>query len=245
MTAIEHASTKPSVALIPAGNVVLTGDLHLPKDPVGVVLFAHGSGSSRLSPRNQFVAKRLQAGGLATLLFDLLTPTEEALDRQSACLRFDIEFLAQRLIHASEWVLTQTATRQLAPGYFAASTGAAAALVAASRLGVAVQGIVSRGGRPDLAGEALRRVSAPTLLIVGGLDEQVIDLNRVAYAELSCIKDLQIVPGATHLFDEPGTLEQVADRALTWLQTYLRARAQDSSRQSGDNIQNVATDDLA
>lgn len=203
---------------IPAGSVSLTGDLIVPAHASSVVLFAHGSGSSRLSPRNTYVASVLQQAGIATLLFDLLTHEE---DRDYAT-RFDIELLTRRLLAATTWVKQQPQTRNFKIGYFGASTGAAAALQAAAELGNGVDAAVSRGGRPDLAGEAaLRKVSAPTLLIVGGHDDEVIELNEQAYALMDCEKELAIVPGATHLFEEPGTLEQAAHKAANWFVLHL------------------------
>lgn len=204
-----------------ADNIILEGDLHIPSGASGIVLFAHGSGSSRHSPRNQFVANMLNEAGLATLLFDLLTADEERKDRYTAQLRFDIRLLSQRVIEATEWLSHQETTRTLPVGYFGASTGAAAALVAAAALPATVRAIVSRGGRPDLAGQVLTRVQAPTLLIVGGEDTQVIELNRLALALLPGDKRLEIVPGATHLFEEPGALEQVARLACDWFTRYL------------------------
>jgi putative phosphoribosyl transferase len=198
-----------------AGDAVtLEGMLGIPPNASGIVIFAHGSGSSRHSPRNNYVAGVLREAGLATLLFDLLTEEE---DRVYAT-RFDIDLLTRRLVAASRWIDAQPRARGLTVGYFGASTGAAAALDAAARLGSSVGAVVSRGGRPDLAG-SLDRVLAPTLLIVGGLDTEVIALNREAYAQLHCEKELTIVPGATHLFEEPGTLERAAELASRW---YIR-----------------------
>lgn len=207
---------------IPAGWVSLEGDLTIPQAARGVVLFAHGSGSSRHSPRNQMVARQLNAAGLGTLLMDLLTPNEEAIELQGGMRRFDIDLLVERLVHALDWLTVTQRTSALPIGLFGASTGAAAALVAAAMRPLVVRAVVSRGGRPDLAGSALPQVRAPTLLIVGGNDEQVIALNRQAYAQLSCEKRLDIVPGATHLFDEPGTLEQVAQLATEWFLRHLQ-----------------------
>jgi putative phosphoribosyl transferase len=207
---------------IPIGNnITLWGDLHIPTQPHGVVLFAHGSGSSRHSPRNQFVAQVLQKAGFATLLMDLLTLKEEEQDRYTAHLRFNINLLGERVAAATDWLLQNAATGNLKIGYFGASTGAAAALVASVEHLPAVRAIVSRGGRPDLAGDALPRVQAPTLLIVGGLDKQVIELNRAAFSQLQHEKRIEIVPGATHLFEEPGALEQVAQLACRWFMHYL------------------------
>jgi dienelactone hydrolase len=185
------------------------------------VLFAHGSGSSRFSPRNRFVAQVLRDGGLATLLLDLLTPEEEEVDEETAQLRFDIGFLAKRLLGAARWLRQDADASRLPFGYFGASTGAAAALVAAAEGPDLVQAIVSRGGRPDLAGSALASVHAPTLLIVGGRDDIVIELNRRAFAELACEKQLEVVPGATHLFEEPGALDRVAKVARDWFEQHL------------------------
>jgi dienelactone hydrolase len=204
-----------------AGDVDLEGDLVVPAGAGGIVLFAHGSGSSRHSPRNRSVARVLQSGGLATLLIDLLTPEEDAIDQRTARLRFDIGLLAGRLVGATEWLAEQPATRDLRIGYFGASTGAGAALVAAAERPNAVHAVVSRGGRPDLAGPALPRVLAPTLLIVGERDRQVIPLNEQALAQLRCVKRLEIVRGATHLFEEPGTLEEAARLAREWFERYL------------------------
>lgn len=209
---------------ITAGRVTLDGDLSIPPDASGVVLFAHGSGSGRHSPRNQLVARRLQQAGLATILMDLLTPEEEAVDRQTAHLRFDIGLLAERLIGATDWLIDTPATAMMRIGYFGASTGAAAALVAAAERARQISAVVSRGGRPDLAGSALARVQAPTLLIVGGEDVPVIPLNESAFAKLSlppAAKRLAIVPGATHLFEEPGKLDEVAHLAADWFAHYL------------------------
>jgi dienelactone hydrolase len=206
---------------IPAGSVTLHGDLARPDDCRGIVLFAHGSGSSRLSPRNRYVAGALREAGLATLLMDLLTEDEESVDRRTAHLRFDIALLAERLVAATSWLAAEPATRGLAIGYFGASTGAGAALVAAARRPEVVRAIVSRGGRPDLAGDALGRVKAPTLLIVGGHDMPVIDMNRDAMTHMRTEVKLEIVPGATHLFEEPGTLEVVARLARDWFVRHL------------------------
>jgi pimeloyl-ACP methyl ester carboxylesterase len=196
----------------------LPGDLEIPEGPVkGLVIFAHGSGSSRLSPRNQFVARQLHARGLATLLFDLLTD-EEARDRRNV---FDIPLLALRLGVALEWQKIRPELARLPAGLFGASTGAAAALVAAAHFAERVGAVVSRGGRPDLAGTALPRVRAPTLLIVGGADVEVLELNREAAAKMTCEHELRVVPGATHLFEEPGTLEAVAALAADWLAVHL------------------------
>jgi putative phosphoribosyl transferase len=217
---IEDRSEERVVRVV-AGPVTLEGNLTLPAGARGVVLFAHGSGSSRLSPRNRYVARLLNEGKLATLLIDLLTPDEAVIDVQSAHLRFDIGLLAERLIGATDWLIQYPDSRHLRVGYFGASTGAAAALVAAAERPRVVGAIVSRGGRPDLAGPALARVQAPTLLIVGGDDTPVIELNRQAFTQLRGEKRLAIIPGATHLFEEPGALEQVAWLAREWLERYL------------------------
>ncbi|HEV8583332.1 MAG TPA: dienelactone hydrolase family protein [Methylomirabilota bacterium] len=203
-----------------AGPVALEGDLSVPEAAVGIVLFAHGSGSSRLSPRNRHVAHVLNEGNLATLLVDLLTADEEAIDARTGHLRFDIGLLAERLIGATDWLARQPDTRDLRLGYFGASTGGAAALAAAVER-PAAGAVVSRGGRPDLAGPALAHVHAPTLLIVGGADPQVLELNRMALAELRGEARLVVVPGATHLFEEPGTLDEVAWLARRWFARYL------------------------
>ena len=203
---------------IPAGGATVEGMLEIPERAVGLVLFAHGSGSSRHSPRNNYVAGVLRQAGVGTLLMDLLTPEEDR-DYER---RFDIALLTQRLLDAARWVVSQAATRELPLGFFGASTGAAAALEAAAVLGADARAVVSRGGRPDLASEqALSTVSAPTLLLVGGYDGEVIDLNQLAYDQLRCEKKLVIVPGATHLFEEPGTLEEVARQAAAWFGQHL------------------------
>jgi len=201
---------------IQAGPATLAGNLSIPDDAAALVLFVHGSGSSRHSPRNQFVARRLNRSGLGTLLFDLLTPQEELVDSRTAEHRFNIGLLAERLVHATNWAKQQQPARNLRIGYFGSSTGAAAALVAAAQLPDDVGAIVSRGGRPDLAGEFLPKVKAPTLLIVGGEDDVVIELNEKARAQMRGEVKIEIVPGATHLFEEPGTLERVADLASDW-----------------------------
>jgi putative phosphoribosyl transferase len=206
---------------VPAGDATLEGDLVVPEQATGVVLFAHGSGSSRYSSRNRFVAGELQAASLATLLIDLLTPEEEAVDQHTAHLRFDIPLLADRLVAASRWLGRELSTRALQVGYFGASTGAGAALVAAAAEPERVGAVVSRGGRPDLAGNALPLVQAPTLLIVGGLDLQVLELNRAAMARMRAETRLEVVPGASHLFEEPGTLEVVARLARDWFLRHL------------------------
>jgi len=207
-----------STVHIPAGPVELDGELILPPSAKGVVLFAHGSGSSRFSPRNTYVAEVLQKRGIGTLLFDLLTREED----QTYETRFNITLLTQRLLAATAWLQSNTKTQTLSLGYFGASTGAAAALQAAASMGDKIAAVVSRGGRPDLAGEvALRSVTAPTLLIVGGADYGVIELNQQADALLNCEKKLTLVPGATHLFEEPGTLQQAASKAADWFVQHL------------------------
>jgi dienelactone hydrolase len=206
---------------VSAGSVTLDGDLSVPERARGVVLFAHGSGSSRLSPRNRHVARLLNEAKLATLLLDLLTPDEEAVDLRTAHLRFDVGLLAKRLVAATDWLTQRPETRYLRVGYFGASTGAGAALVAAAERPEVVGAVVSRGGRPDLAGPALARVRAPTLLIVGEADYLVIGLNREAFAKLKCERRLVIVPGATHLFEEPGALDEVARLAREWFERHL------------------------
>jgi len=210
---------------ISAGRVTLDGDLSIPSHAHGVVLFAHGSGSSRFSSRNKHVAELLRESGFATLLIDLLTPSEEDIDRRTGEYRFDIGRLAERLVDATEWLGSDEATTKLPVSVFGASTGGGAALVAAAEIPEGIASVVSRGGRPDLAGEALQRVRAPTLLIVGGNDEEVLELNREALAQLSAPSRLEVIPGATHLFEEPGALDEVARHAAAWFETYAaRAR---------------------
>ena len=206
---------------IPVGNVEVEGNLTLPSGAIGVVLFAHGSGSSRFSPRNQFVAKEFNKSKIATLLFDLLTPEEEEIDLVTAEYRFNIGLLAQRLIGATEWLRNDPTTKNYKFGYFGASTGAAAALIAAAKL-PDISAVVSRGGRPDLAAEYLPKVMAPTLLLVGGWDTEVIELNQQAMDQMVAEKRLEIVPEATHLFEEPGKLEVVAKLSAEWFLKYLK-----------------------
>ena len=206
---------------IQAGRAVLSGNLTIPQNAIALVLFAHGSGSSRHSPRNQFVAHTINDAGLGTLLFDLLTQDEEATDTWTREHRFNIGLLAQRLVHATKWAKHQEETRDLRIGYFGSSTGGAAALVAATELPQDIGAVVSRGGRPDLAGDALPKVEAPTLLIVGGNDDIVIELNEMARDQMKCEVKLEIVPGATHLFEEPGALEKVARLASDWFSRHL------------------------
>lgn len=217
------AQTTARLVGIPSGPVRLEGELNVPAGARGLVLFAHGSGSSRHSPRNQYVARLLREAGQATLLFDLLTPEEESEDIRTRRLRFDIGLLARRLADATRWAQAQPETAGLRVGYFGASTGGGAALVAAAELGAAVDAVVSRGGRPDLAGEALPRVNSPTLLIVGEWDDLVLALNRKALDCLNCEKELEIVPRASHLFEEAGALDKVAKLAAAWFKKYLRA----------------------
>lgn len=209
--------------IVRAGRTSLDGTLTLPRDARSLVIFAHGSGSSRHSPRNRFVAGALNEAGLGTLLFDLLTPEEEAADERTRHLRFDIPMLARRLTEVVDWASLEPSTHTLPIGLFGSSTGSAAALISAAARPAAVHAVVSRGGRPDLAGRMLPRVQAPTLLIVGGRDEPVIDCNREASRELACPWRLEVVPGATHLFQEPGALEQVAKLAADWFGRHLSA----------------------
>ena len=210
---------------IEAGPAVLSGNLTIPENAVALVLFAHGSGSSRHSPRNQFVARTLNHAGLATLLFDLLTPNEEVTDVHTREHRFDIGLLAERLVQGTKWAKQQAQTRDLRVGYFGSSTGGAAALVGAAAIPHDIGAVVSRGGRPDLAGEALPKVGAPTLLIVGGNDDVVIELNEMARDQMRCEVILEIVPGATHLFEESGALEKVAKLASDWFVKHLTAQS--------------------
>ena len=213
--------THASLVHIPAGRATVEGMLEIPDEAVGLVLFAHGSGSSRHSPRNNTVAGVLRAAKVGTLLMDLLTPEEDT----DYAHRFDIGLLTRRLLDAARWVGEQAETKTLPLGFFGASTGAATALEAAAALGAGARAVVSRGGRPDLASpQALAKVTAPTLLLVGGYDDVVIDLNQQAFDQLGCKKEMVIVPGATHLFEEPGTLEAVATRAAGWFAEYLPAR---------------------
>ncbi len=216
------SSVEETAVRIPAGGVHLDGILAIPEGTASVVLFVHGSGSSRLSPRNRQVAGVLQDHGIATLLFDLLTPEEAAAVGEGR--RFDIPLLAQRLGHAMDWVLAQPSTKRCVLGLFGASTGTAAALVATAAKPSQVNAIVSRGGRPDLAADAIRKVRVPTLLIVGGDDPEVLGWNREAYDELRCLKGLEVIPGAGHLFEEAGALERVSLLALEWFSHYLKGQ---------------------
>ena len=211
----------PTFVEIHLGSVKLEGNLSVPEDSVGIVLFAHGSGSGRLSTRNRFVARELNQKGIATLLFDLLTREEEEVDLQTAHLRFDISLLSQRLGNTTDWLLKNPKVSNLNMGYFGASTGAAAAIVAAAERPSTVKAVVSRGGRPDLAGPSLGSVRCPTLLLVGGYDDVVIDLNKEAMAQMKSTKKLIIIPEATHLFEEPGKLAEVAQHASNWFLQYL------------------------
>jgi pimeloyl-ACP methyl ester carboxylesterase len=206
---------------IPVGEIVVEGTLTLPPGAKSVVLFAHGSGSSRFSTRNQYVAKELNKATIGTLLFDLLTQEEEETDIVTAEYRFNLPLLAERLIGATEWLKNDPKTKRLAFGYFGASTGAAAALIAAAKFPSEISAVVSRGGRPDLAGKYLPNVVAPTLLLVGGLDTEVIELNRLAMNQMTAEKKIVIIPGATHLFEEQGTLEEVAKVSIDWFLKYL------------------------
>ena len=207
--------------LMPVGEVSLDGELQIPPNAAGLVLFAHGSGSSRLSPRNQFVARMLREAGLGTLLFDLLTREEEMIDSFTRHLRFDIVLLCERLVAATRWLETVDAARGLRVGYFGSSTGGGAALMAAAKLGESIGAVVSRGVRPDLASAWLPKVKSPTLLLVGELDTVVIDLNRDAMRQMTCPTELRLIPDATHLFEEPGALEAVAHEAAHWFHDHL------------------------
>ena len=220
---IQYVADTDFPIVITTEDVSLDGLLHVPRQAVGLVLFAHGSGSSRLSPRNQFIAHVMQKHHFATLLFDLLTPEEDVVDETTLSYRFDIELLARRLKAATDWAIDNAILHKLPIGYFGASTGGGAALLAAAQPHAVAKAIVSRGGRPDLAGRhALVLVDAPTLLIVGGNDEPVIELNQSAYDQLNCEKEMAIVPGASHLFEETGKLEEVARLAVEWFEKYLK-----------------------
>jgi len=223
MSELSSKSKSSNEIRIPINSITLEGNLIIPEGAKGIVVFAHGSGSSRFSSRNRYVAQELQKEGLGTLLFDLLTAEEERIDMVTAHLRFDIDLLATRLVEVTNWLLNNPDTKKLNIGYFGASTGAAAALIAAKEHANTVKAVVSRGGRPDLAEKALPDVKAPTLLIVGGEDFQVIEMNQWALDRLKAgQKELKIVPGATHLFEEPGTLEEVANLAGEWFKRYLQ-----------------------
>lgn len=229
------ASSSEEEVQFKAEDATLNGSLHLLGAPeaAGLVIFAHGSGSSRFSSRNRQVARHLQSAGFGTFLFDLLTEREEYEEAHTGHLRFDIEFLANRLGHATRWARANPRTQHLPFGYFGASTGAAAALVAAAIEPAGVGAVVSRGGRPDLADQHLPRVQAPTLLIVGGDDEAVIPLNQIAFAQLRCTKRFEIIPGATHLFEEPGALEEVAQFAAAWFDAHLRMGEPHAFKENG------------
>ena len=218
---MRKATVEEKEVTIPVGKAVINGNLTVPHGAKGIVLFAHGSGSSRFSPRNTRVAREINEAGIATLLIDLLTEEEEAIDVSTGEFRFNIDLLAQRLVHATEWVKKNPDTKSLSIGYFGASTGAAAALIAAAKLPEQVKAVVSRGGRPDLAGEHLPNVKAPTLLIVGGDDTEVLELNRQASQQMTSERKIVVVPGATHLFEEPGKLEEVARLAISWFSKHL------------------------
>jgi dienelactone hydrolase len=225
-----HATTSLRAVQIPDGTAILHADLRLPANPLGLVVFAHGSGSSRLSARNRQVAEALDDAGLATLLLDLLTREEESIDQFTREFRFDIPRLGRRVVAAIDWAIEQPELRRLPIGYFGASTGAAAALIAAAECPNQSAAVVSRGGRPDLAGSALAKVTAPTLLVVGGADEPVIELNEQAMRQMTAETKLVIVPGATHLFEEPGTLQEVSRLAIEWFRqrfggTYVQESA--------------------
>lgn len=215
---------------IPCGDVTLPGELAIPTGANGIVVFAHGSGSSRYSPRNQFVAHVIRRSGCGTLLFDLLTEEEEVHDNLTRQLRFDIDLLARRLVQVTHWLIASPSMRDLDIGYFGSSAGAGAALLAAAKLDAWIGAVVSRGGRPDLAGAALLNVESPTLLLVGGCDEVVARLNEEAFTKLRCEKELKIIAGATHLFEEPGTLEIVAHLASEWFRRHLRIIRRRSSK---------------
>lgn len=215
------AHPSPATVQIPTDFADLKGDLEIPDHAPGLVLFVHGSGSSRLSPRNQFVAKIIRSAGLGTLLFDLLTEKEEQQDASTGTLRFDIGLMAMRLLNVTRWVQNHPQTRGLKLGFFGASTGGAAALMAAAELGTQISAVVSRGGRPDLAGNSLLQVRSPTLFVVGGFDERVLCLNHDAFEKLHCEKEFRVVPRATHLFEEPGRLEQVAQISAHWFSSHM------------------------
>lgn len=216
------SNARKTEVIVPAGKALLTANLTLPPVAKGIVLFVHGSGSSRLSTRNIYVASVLNSVSIGTLLFDLLTIEEEMIDSSTGHLRFDINLLAERLIHVTHWVHQNKSTQHLKIGYFGASAGGAAAIVAAAALGKQISAIVSRGGRPDLANSALAEIRSPTLLIVGGYDEIVIELNRQAFDKLNCLKELIIIPDASHLFEEPGKLGEVAKIASDWFLRFLK-----------------------
>jgi putative phosphoribosyl transferase len=218
---MKQSKEEKNLVRIVSGKVTINGNLTVPEGAKGIVLFAHGSGSSRFSPRNRYVAELMNKKGIATLLIDLLTAEEEAEDEYTGQFRFDVGMLAERLVVSTKWIKMNPATEKLTVGYFGASTGAAAALIAAAKLPDEIAAVVSRGGRPDLAGENLAKVKAPTLLIVGGIDTEVLQLNREALQLIRVAKKLEIVPGASHLFEESGTLEEAAALAINWFVKYL------------------------
>lgn len=224
MESIEKYQSKVKLVTIEIKDEKLNGLLHIPIDCLGLIIFVHGSGSSRLSPRNQYVANFLSEAHFATLLFDLLTPNEEEIDSLTGEYRFNIQLLAERLMQVTAWVKKQPLLQELPIGYFGSSTGAAGALIAANQYKEEINAIVSRGGRPDLATDALKDVLAPTLLIVGGIDYQVIELNQDAQKQMKNTNKLQIIPGATHLFEEPGKLEEVSKAATDWFTKYLQTK---------------------
>jgi pimeloyl-ACP methyl ester carboxylesterase len=218
---MKSANERRNEVQIPSGRATISANLEVPEGARGIVLFAHGSGSGRFSPRNTYVARLLNRQKIATLLIDLLTTEEESVDEYTGQFRFNIDLLAERLVDSTNWIKRSSEVHDLTIGYFGASTGAAAALIAAAKLPDDIRAVVSRGGRPDLAEEYLPKVKAPTLLIVGGDDREVLELNRQAYAQLRSEKKVEVVPGATHLFEEPGKLEQVAELAIAWFNRYL------------------------
>jgi putative phosphoribosyl transferase len=218
---MKPSKEEKNLVRIVSGKVTINGNLTVPEGAKGIVLFAHGSGSSRFSPRNRYVADLMNKKGIATLLIDLLTAEEEAVDEYSGQYRFDVGMLAERLVVSTKWLKTNSAAAKLTVGYFGASTGAAAALIAAAKLPDDIAAVVSRGGRPDLAGENLSKVKAPTLLIVGGIDTEVLQLNREALQLIRAEKKLEIVPGASHLFEESGKLEEAAALAIDWFMKHL------------------------
>ncbi len=218
---MKSVNDEKNAVKISSGKAIINGNLKIPEDARRIVLFAHGSGSSRFSPRNTYVAELMNKEGIATLLIDLLTADEEDIDEYTGQYRFDVNMLAERLVDSTQWLKRNPATEKLKIGYFGASTGAAAALIAAAKLPNDVKAVVSRGGRPDLAGEQLPKVKAPTLLIVGGDDTEVLELNREALKRIHAEKKLEVVPGATHLFEEPGKLQEAANLSINWFKKHL------------------------
>ncbi len=218
---MKFENAEKNAVKIPSGTATINGNLEVPEGASRIVLFAHGSGSSRFSPRNTYVAGLMNKEGIATLLIDLLTEEEEAVDEYTGQFRFDVDMLAKRLVDSTQWLKIRRNSKELSIGYFGASTGAAAALIAASKIPLGVRAVVSRGGRPDLAGEILAKVRAPTLLIVGGDDTEVLELNRQALKLILAEKKLEVVPGATHLFEEPGKLREAAELAIDWFKKHL------------------------